>query len=535
MTDTLEKAPPGGDVGVAGSGRIKIITAVACAGIFVGYLPIMAGTVGLSSIARATAASSSDLEWVVSMLVLPMAALILAFGAWGERWGRRRVMIVGLVLAMVGGLVAVGSGLVDADAAIYLVWTGQGLAGAGAAALIPSTLAIITAAEPDPRRRVLLIAAWSAAMMGAMAVGSYVSAVVLDVLSWNWLFFPVAVAAGLVLLVGIPFIPESRGDATGRLDVVGQVLAAVGVAALVYGVIVGGADGYSDPKVVGALVVAVVAIGCFVVHELRTERPLLDLRVFGNLDFTMSALVATVAMFAYLGVNFGLALYFSSLQLSPIDVANRYIFLIGGSVLGSNIAGAAMRRFPAQGVLAAACVWTGLAMLVVSFTDGRAPVWQTDLRLVAVGVGIGSVLATVTAAAVNAVPYRQAGMASAAINAVRQTGGALGPAVFSIMSASWALGAVSERLAGSGITGQEAAAVESIVEESGLQHGAAVAAAKYPDLPVVDALAQAQGHGFGGTAIAAAAVFLILGAGCAALRLLGRRSDASRIESVDLT
>ncbi|MGO3326824.1 MFS transporter [Gordonia sp. (in: high G+C Gram-positive bacteria)] len=513
--------------------RTGPIAAVACAGIFVGYLPIMAATVGLSEIARATQASASDLEWVVSMLVLPMAALILAFGAWAEKWGRRRVLTAGLVLAFVGGVVATSAGLVDGDSAIYFIWVGQGLAGAGAAALIPTTLSIISVAQPDHRRRAVLIAAWSGAMMAAMAVAAYVSALILDLLSWYWLFSPVLVAAALVLVLGVRLVPESRGGAGAPLDVPGQILTALGVAALVYGVINGGAEGFSSGKSIAAFIVAVVAIGGFIVVELRSTAPLLDLRVFSNINFSMSALVAAIAMFAYLGVNFGLALYFSALDLSPIEVANRYIFIIGGSVLGSNIAGRTLHRFNAQSVLAAACVWTALAMAVLSFIDADAPVWQADLRLLLTGIGIGGVLATVTAAAVNAVPFQQAGMASAAINAVRQTGGALGPAVFSIMSASWALSALPDKLLDAGVDGPSSAAVEEIVESQGIQHGGAVAQARFPELGLHNALSGAQAHGFSLAAVAAAIVFGLLGIGCAVLRVVGRRGASE--ETVSLT
>ena len=504
--------------------RTGPIAAVACAGIFVGYLPIMAATVGLSEIARQTQASASDLEWVVSMLVLPMAALILAFGAWAEKWGRRRVLVIGLVLALIGGLVATSAGLVNGGNAIYLIWVGQGLAGAGAAALIPTTLSIISVAEPDHRRRAVLIAAWSGAMMGAMAVAVYVSAAILDLVAWYWLFIPVVVAAAFVLAFGVRFVPESRGTAGTSMDVPGQILTAVGVAALVYGVINGGSEGFSSVNSLVAFVVAVVAIGGFIVVELRSDAPLLDLRVFSNVNFSMSALVAAIAMFAYLGVNFGLALYFSALDLSPIEVANRFIFLIGGSVLGSNIAGRTLHRFNAQSVLAAACGWTAAAMLLLSFIDSDAPAWQSDLRLILTGIGIGGVLATVTAAAVNAVPFRQAGMASAAINAVRQTGGALGPAVFSIMSASWAISALPDKLSDAGVDGAPSNTVQEIVDAQGIQHGGAVAQAQFPDLGLHGALSAAQLHGFSLTAIAAAAVFGLLCIGCATLRVVGRRS-----------
>lgn len=512
--------------------RTGLVAAVACAGIFVGYLPIMAATVGLSAIAKATQASSSDLEWVVSMLVLPMAALILAFGAWAEKWGRRRVLAIGLVLAMLGGIVATSAGLVSGTTAIYFVWVGQGLAGMGAAALIPTTLAIISVAEPDHRRRAVLIAAWSGAMMGAMAVAAYISAVILNAAAWHWLFTPVVAASALVLVFGVRFVPESRGAATSGMDVPGQILTAVGVAALVYAVIVGGSEGFSSVKSIVALVVAVLAIGGFIAVELRSAAPLLDLRVFANINFSMSALVAAIAMFAYLGVNFGLALYFSALDLSAIEVANRYIFIIGGSVVGSNIAGRALHRFNAQSVLAVACGWTCLAMLDLAFIDQNAPVWQADIRLVLAGIGIGAVLATVTAAAVNAVPHRQAGMASAAINAVRQTGGALGPAAFSILSASWALGALPDKLSDAGVDPASSKVVEGLVDADGIQHGGAVAQAQFPDLGLHDALSGAQAHGFSLTAMAAAGVFGALCIGCTTLRLFGRRPKTE--ESVDL-
>ncbi|MFD8591708.1 MFS transporter [Streptomyces sp. NPDC059637] len=296
--------------------------ALACAGVFAAYLPVVTVTVSLPAVQQALGASTAQLSWVSDAFVLPVAALVLTAGVFADVHGRKKVYQVGPALCAAGAVVGLSATTVQA------LWLGQALAGAGAAALLPVTLALIGHAVPDPRERGKYIGLWTTCMMAAMAVPPLAAGVILEHAEWRWVFLlplPVVLTA---MALAARLLPESRVADTRRLDLPGQVTAAVAITALIHGVIEGGAESFTHPRAAVSLVVAAVSAAAFVAVERRSASPMLDLSLFRNPGFVASALAALISFLGLIGSFFVLSLYFGAVQqLSILQAAVRMVLV----------------------------------------------------------------------------------------------------------------------------------------------------------------------------------------------------------------
>jgi MFS family permease len=267
----------------------RTTVALACAGVFVAYLPVTTVAVSLPVIQRALGASTAQLSWVTDAFVLLVAALILTAGVFADVHGRKKVYQVGLALCALGALVSLCA------SSVQVLWAGQALAGAGAAGLLPVTLALISHAVQDPHERAKYIGLWTTCMMAAMALGPLIAGVLLEHAAWRWIFLlPIPVSV-LTMAVAARLLDESRAPGTRGLDWPGQATATVADTALVYGVIEGGAESFAHPRTVAALGLAAVSAIAFVAVELRSPAPMLELSLFRSPGFTASALVAMIS------------------------------------------------------------------------------------------------------------------------------------------------------------------------------------------------------------------------------------------------
>src|SRR5262245_31618496 len=215
-------------------------------------------------------ASTSALQWVIDSYVLVLAGLLLLCGSIGDRFGRRRTMSVGLV---VFGGAAAGAALSNSTAALI---TARGLQGLGAALVLPATLSIIANVFPR-QERAKAIAIWTAVGGIGVGFGPLVGGALVDSGNWNaafWLFVPFVAMA----LAGMAFVPESRDPRDIGLDVPGAVLGTAGLTALVFAIIRGGEDGWSDSVALASFAAAVVLLGAFAIVEMRAAAPMLPLR-----------------------------------------------------------------------------------------------------------------------------------------------------------------------------------------------------------------------------------------------------------------
>ncbi|MFC9502788.1 DHA2 family efflux MFS transporter permease subunit [Streptomyces sp. NPDC057002] len=436
---------------------------MACLGMFVAYLPVTTVSVSLPAIQAALHASSSELTWVQSAFQLPMAAFILTAGVFGDVHGRKNVYLAGLALAGAGAAIALSADSVE------VLWVGQACAGLGAAALLPSTLALISHAVPDPRKRATFVGLWAASLMAALAVGPMIAGVILDHTTWRWIYLPAIPVAVVTLVVAAPLVTDSRAPGGRRLDWPGQITAAVAITALVYGVIEGGAGSFTEGRVIAALSLAAVSIIAFVVAERRSSSPMLDLSLFRSPAFSATTLIAMITFLGLIGFFYVLSLYFGLVQrLDTLHAGYRLLAVCVTSLVVGPLAGRLMHRIPPRVMITTGLLITTGALLSLTSIDAGTGFGPLAWRLGLLGLGLGIVITPMTATAVAAVPHHLAGMASAGNNAFRQVGGVLGPAILGTLLTTKSTDALPDHLRDVGLTGPTAHRITDVANTDGL-------------------------------------------------------------------
>ena len=462
----LPPAPPSGAPAADSRNRTATI-ALACLGVFVSYLPVVGVSTALPALQQALGASTAGLQWITDAFILPTTALLLSFGIIGDLYGRKKVYLAGLSFTVVGCLIALTAhGVVQ-------VCVGQALAGIGTAALLPSTIGLITHVCPDHRARARAIAAWTASLGLGLTLGPLFNGLILEHVGWRWIFLPTLVLGAVITVIGAFLVTDSRSDRERHLDLPGQALAIVGITGLVYGVIEGGGTaGWSSPQAVGAFVLAALALVGFVFAE-RDEYPMLDLRLFRSRSFSGAAIVMAILLFAQVGLVFALSEYFGLVHhASTWDIGVRLIALNGFTVVLGPFVGRMMNRLAPGRVLFAGLVIAGIGALLVTLLKADTGTGETVLVVAVLGVGIALAIAPITTIAVDSVPRRLAATAGSSNSALRQIGSALGPAVFGVILTHRTLATLPGHLAASGLGQADQGTVNGMVSSVGIQAGA---------------------------------------------------------------
>ena len=412
--------------------RVQLLTLGACCfGLFMVMLDNTVVNVALPSIQRELDAKVSGLALVLDVYILVFASLLLTAGSLGDRFGRRRVFRAGLVVftaaSALCGLAPTLPALVGARA----------LQAVGAAALLPSSLAILTATFPDPRERVQAIGLWSGVSAMALAAGPVVGGLLTDALGWRWVFYvnlPVGVAA---YVVAGRVVAESRDPDASRLDLPGLVLGGLGLAGVTLGLIESNQRGWRSPEIVGLLATGVALLAAFVAVEARRRRPMVSPRFFRDACFSAANAVVLLAGFALLGFVFFNTLYFQAVQgWSPLQAGLRTLPNTLAVVVTAPLAGRLASRYGYRVPVTAGMLLAAAALWALTGIQPDTPYGQLWWRLTLFGAGLGLSISPATAAGVASMPGTQAGVASAVISTSRQVGGALGVAVLGAVAAA---------------------------------------------------------------------------------------------------
>lgn len=444
--------------------------------------------VALPSLQEDLDASTAQLQWVVDAYSLLFAGTLLTAGSLGDRIGRRRILVAGLVIFAVASLAAT---LASSAMALTVC---RGLMGIGGAAIMPSTLSLLSQVFPNPAERARAIGIWAATAGAAVAIGPILGGVLLEHFSWHAVFAVNPVLVVPLLAAVVLLVPESRDPQRPRLDPVGAVLSTAGLVAVVYAVVEAPDQGVGVVTV-GMAVLGVVLLGAFVVWERRSDHPMLPMTFFANRTFSVSVGAVAVVYFALMGAMFFVPQY---LQLvrgdSPLASGIGVLPLAGGFLVASL---ASARVGVAVG--ARATVVSGMALVAgglgaASFIGADSPASLLGVTLGVVGVGLGLVLPQATNGILGSVPRERSGIASAVNDATSELGGSLGVAVLGAVLTTRYRSAIDDAVADAGAAASELPAeVLEAVRES---LGSAVLAAPRAGGELATAIAETAGRAF---------------------------------------
>jgi EmrB/QacA subfamily drug resistance transporter len=423
--------------------RRRAILIAACIALMAVIASVNGLNVAQPQLALAFDASQSTVLWIINIYPITLAALLLPLGAVGDRRGRRPVLLAGLILF---GVASAAAGLATST---EVMLAARLLSGVGGAMIMPVTLAVITSTFPDEERS-RAIGVWTAVAGGGGLLGMYLSAVLVDLASWRWLFvLPVAL---VVVAIGMTLrsVPNSREESEHGFDTIGSLLSVIAVIALIFVLHEGPGRGWTAPVTLLSLLVGVIAAIGFVAWELRRRAPLLDVRLFRERGLASGS----VAILAFFGVQAGVFVvvfpYFqavlgwsglnSTLALMPMALLMMFASGLAPRV-AARIGG---RSTMASGILLGGA---GLALMatLVSVDGGYLAVLP---GMLAMGLGMGLTMTPSTEAITTALPRARQGLASALNDVTREFGTALGIALLGAVLSAGYRSAIDSRLDG---------------------------------------------------------------------------------------
>ncbi|WP_198347268.1 DHA2 family efflux MFS transporter permease subunit [Nocardia terrae] len=366
----------------------------------------------------------TGLQWIVDAYVLLVAMLLLSGGILADRFGRKRVYLTGVVVFTAASLVC--------SLAPSLGWliAGRVLQGIGAAALAPASLALLAAAYPVPQERVKAIGLWAGLSGIGLAAGPVAGGVLTDVFGWPAIFLVNLPIGAILLLVGLRSLEETRNPSAPAIDVPGTVLSIPGVGTLTYGLIEGGARGWTSPVILGSFAAAVILLAAFVAVEARRPAPMLPLRLFGQRLFTVSNTAMIVVGFALMGSSFFFSQFFVYVQGSSILRAGLQTLPTSlAMVVVSPYAGRLAARYGFRIVVTIGLALAGLGLLALGMVHADTGYENVWWRLAIAGIGFALTMSPLTGAAIQAVSPQEGGLASGISSTTRQIGAVLGVAV----------------------------------------------------------------------------------------------------------
>lgn len=438
--DTTDQAPP-----PTGWKWTPLFTV--CLGAFMLLVDVSIVNVALPKMTEELHSSFTSLQWVVDMYALVLASLLMVAGSLGDRFGHRRLYIGGLT---VFALASLGCGLAPNVAVLI---TARGVQGVGAAGMFTATTALLSAAYQG-RDRGTAFGVWGAVNGAAAALGPILGGLLTEQFGWRSIFIvnlPVAVVA---VFMSVRVLGESAHRSARRVDLPGAVSFTGCAAAVTYALIQSGTDGWGSATVLGLFAFAVVALIAFVLIELRTRDPLLDLKLLRNRSFAglmIAGLLLAAGAFAHLTYT---SIWLQSvLQLSPIQAGLAVSPLALTSFVVAGFGGRQLAKLAPQWPIGIGLALIGIGTLTL-LTVHAGSSWPALVPgLLIAGVGVGTTSPVLTSATMSTVPHERAGMAGGALNTFRQLGYALGIAVLGTVFGSQASNSGAAAAAGGSASG----------------------------------------------------------------------------------
>jgi EmrB/QacA subfamily drug resistance transporter len=424
--------------------------------------------IALPTIQRDLAASQGALVWAIDSYILVFASLLFTWGVLGDRIGRKKVLIIGLIIF------GLASAICAFSANVGMLIGFRAVMGIGGAAVLPTTLAIITVVFP-PHERGKAIGAWAGAVGAAVALGPVLGGILLQHPQWsNWL---TGNDWGSVFLINVPIVligviaiikvvPETKNPNARKLDFMGLLLSVTGLVALIYGIINASATrDWLSLEVVIPVLLGVAIISLFLWLEAHSEHASFDVSLFRNRGYAVSLAAATMGFFALSGITFTLPFYLQILRgYSVLTAGLCFVPFAVGQLIAAPRSAHTVQRFGYRAVMT-----TGLCLVAVSLVGMLTlrmdtPLWVLLGIFFLFGLGMGNVIAPASTVMQNVLPLERAGAGSAVQNTVRQVGGALGIAIIGTVLANSYASRLAPILSDSSLpTQSQEAASESVV------------------------------------------------------------------------
>lgn len=387
--------------------------------------------VALPTLARELDADTGALQWVVDAYTLTFAGLLLLAGTLGDRHGRRRTLLAGLVLFAASSAAAAYAGSAEA----LIAW--RAVMGAGAALIMPATLSLLVSVFEDERERATAVGIWAATAGVGVALGPVAGGVLLNHFWWGSVFLVNVPVCALALAAGLRVVPESRDPAARRIDWPGAGLSGAGLVAIVWAVIEAPSRGWTASPVLAAAGIGVALLVAFVVRQRHAAEPLLDLALFRDPRFSAASATITVLFFALFGFLF-LATQYLQLVLgyAPAAAGVRILPYAGAMIVCAIASAALVARFGARRVVTTGMALFSAGLAVAATVDASTGYGRLALAFVLMGAGMGLAGAPATESITASLPPERANVGSAVNDTTRELGGALGVAVVGSIMAS---------------------------------------------------------------------------------------------------
>ena len=408
-----------------------VIAGVVILGVIMSILDTTIVNVALDTLTRELGAPVSTIQWVVTGYLLSLAIVIPLAGWLSERFGSKRVWIVAVALFGVGSALC---GLASSAGMLILFRIFQGL---GGGLIMPVSLTVLAQAA-GPRHLGRMMSVLGVPMLIAPIMGPVLGGLIVDSVSWRWIFYVNVPIALVALVLGRRLLQEDAGRAdAGRLDWTGFALLSPGLAGIVFGLSEIERDGgIGAASAIGPLVAGVILVVLFVLHALRTPRPLIDVRLFRNAEFAAAAATAVVLGAALFGALFVIALYF---QIAQGESALHTGLLMAPQGLGAALAmpftGRLTDRVGGGRVVWAGCLVMAIASLPLAWVTATTPNALVAGLLFLRGLGLGGSMMPAMAAAYAPLQSAQIPRATSALNALQRVGGSIGTAVLAVVLA----------------------------------------------------------------------------------------------------
>ena len=379
--------------------------------------------VAIPTLQREFNASATSIQWMVDSYILVFAGLLLTMGALGDRFGRKRALQAGLVIFGLSSLFAT-----YADSSAQLI-AARALMGIGAALIMPSTLSILTDVFPREERG-KAIGIWAGVAGLGVGIGPLAGGLLLENFWWGAVFLVNIPVVAIALTAGLILVPESRDPNPVSLDIPGAIISITAVTTLVYFIIEAPTHGWTNLSVISGLAAGAILVAVFLVWELKTEHPMLNLDYFKNLRFSAGAGAVSIGFFALFGMIFGMTQYLQFVQgLTPLEAGVRMIPIAFGMAMGAGISHRLVGKLGTNKVVAAGLLGVTALFVSIAFWQTDTSYWVVGSTFFLLAFSMGNVMAPSTDAVMGAVPEAHAGIASAMNDVTRQVAGAFGVAV----------------------------------------------------------------------------------------------------------